>query len=121
MMLELAAEEFMEEEVGNEGEILCPDTPKGQQREKFFRDVHPLSRLIEFATGVAIGAMVTRDRDVAAELLSRLFTNSMEYNFEQKGDGYFRLRERQTKSVVRLQTNWTLLRQAFWNNYHGTP
>lgn len=101
--------------------ILCPDTAKGQQREKFFRDVHPLSRLIEFQTGVAIGAMVTRDRDVATELMNRIFSNNMEYAFEQKGDGYFRLRERQTKSVVRLQTNWKLLREAFWNNYHETP
>ena len=101
--------------------ILCPDTPEGQRREKFFRDFHPLSRLIQFETGIAIGAMVTMDRDIAAELLNRIFSNNMEYNFEQNGDGYFRLRERQTKSVVRLQTNWKLLREAFWNNYHGTP
>lgn len=101
--------------------ILCPDTPAGKRRETFFRDIHPLSRLIEFQTGVAIGAMVTRDRDVAADLLNRLFSNDMEYDFEQTGDGYFRLREKQTKSVVRLQTNWKLLREAFWNNYHETP
>lgn len=100
--------------------ILCPDTRAGKQRENFFRDIHPLSRLIEFDTGVAIGAMVTRDRDVAAALLTRIFSNSMEYSFEQNGDGYFRLREKKTGSVVRLQTNWKLLREAFWNYYHGT-
>jgi hypothetical protein len=99
--------------------ILCPDTLKGAQRERFFRDVHPLSRLIEFETGIAIGAMVTKDLSVAAELLSRLFSNRMEYDLEQKGDGYFRLRERRTKSVVRLQTNWRLLREAYFNYYHG--
>jgi hypothetical protein len=43
----------------------------------------------------------------------------MEYDLEQKGDGYFRLRERKTKSVVRLQTNWRLLREAYFNYYHG--
>lgn len=30
-----------------------------QQRHRFYRDVHPLSRLIDFDTGVAVGAMVT--------------------------------------------------------------
>jgi hypothetical protein len=29
-----------------------------QQRYRFYRDVHPLSRLIDFNTGVAVGAMV---------------------------------------------------------------
>ena len=30
-----------------------------ERRHRFYRDVHPLSRLIEFETGVAVGAMVT--------------------------------------------------------------
>jgi hypothetical protein len=30
-----------------------------EQRRRFYRDVHPLSRLIEFETGIAVGAMVT--------------------------------------------------------------
>lgn len=101
--------------------ILCPDTAAGKQRERFFRDIHPLCRLIDFQSGVAIGAMVTRNPDTAAELLSRLFCNQMEYRLENNGDGYFRLREQLTTSVVRLQTNWTLLREAFWNYYHQTP
>jgi hypothetical protein len=98
--------------------ILCPDTPNGHQREKFFRDIHPLSRLVEFDTGVPIGAMVTCDLRVAAELLSRLFSNRMEYELDQK-NGYFRLKERLTGSVVRLQTNWRLLQEAYFNYYHG--
>lgn len=99
--------------------ILCPDGPVGQQREKFFRDIHPLSRLIHFDTGIAVGAMVTRNRDVVATLLERIFENKMEFDLENKGDGYFRLRERLTKSVVRLQTNSRMLRESFWNYYHG--
>ena len=31
------------------------------QKTQFYREVHPLSRLIEFDTGVAVGAMVTDD------------------------------------------------------------
>ena len=32
-------------------------------RSSFFRDVHPLSRLINFDTGVAVGAMVATSTD----------------------------------------------------------
>jgi hypothetical protein len=99
--------------------ILCPDTSPGQQRERFFRDMHPLSRLIQFETGVAVGAMVTRSKDVVARLLERIFDNRMEYDLENRGDGYFRLRERLTNSVVRLQTSSRMLRESFWNYYHG--
>lgn len=99
--------------------IVCPDTVKGEHRETFFRDIHPLSRLIEFKTGVPIGAMVTRRKDIVAHLLERIFENRMEYDLESRGDGYFRLKERLTGSVIRLQTNWALLRETFWNNYHG--
>jgi len=99
--------------------ILCPDTSLGQQRERFFRDIHPLSRLIHFDTGVAVGAMVTRNKDTVVKLLERIFANRMEYDLENVGDGYFRLKERLTKSVVRLQTNSRMLRESFWNYYHG--
>ncbi len=99
--------------------ILCPPTEKGEQRMKVFRDIHPLSRLIEMSTGVAVGAIVTKEPLVAAQLLERLFDNTMEYDLEHNGDGYFRLRERLTRSVVRLQTNNRMLRESFWNYYHG--
>jgi hypothetical protein len=101
--------------------ILCPDSDRGKQRDHVFRDIHPLSRLIEFESGVAIGAMVTRSPDVAAELLERIFMNTMEYDLSHSGDGYFRILEHLTKSVVRLQTNSAILRETFWNYYHNTP
>lgn len=97
--------------------ILCPPTPKGEQRMKFFRDVHPLSRMIQMDTGVAVGAMVTNDPIVVAHLLERLFDNRMEYDLDQAGDGYFRVRERRTGSVVRLQTNFAMLRESLRNYY----
>jgi len=55
-----------------------------------------------------------------SELLTRIFNNSMEYDLEQL-EGYYRLRERLTQSVVRLQTSSKLLRESFWNYYHGLP
>lgn len=112
------AEVAMAMSLGKPCIILCPDTEKGTQRMKFFKDIHPLSRLIHFDTGVAIGTMVTQKPKIAAKLLERIFDNSMEYNLEHNGDGYFRLQERLTNSVVRLQTNSRMLRESFWNYYH---
>lgn len=113
------AEIAMAMSLGKPAIVLCPDTAKGRQREKIFRDIHPLSRLIEFETGVAIGSMVTRNRDIAARLLERIFKNKMEYELHNDGTGYYRLKERLTGSIVRLHTNSRLLRESFWNYYHG--
>jgi len=90
-----------------------------QRRQRFYRDVHPLSRLIEFATGVAVGAMVTDKLSDVSELLWRLFENKMEYTIEQPKPGYLRLLEKLTGSVVRLQTNDRMLTETFWNHYHN--
>jgi hypothetical protein len=114
------AEVAMAMSLGKPVIILCPDTAAGRERERMFRDIHPLSRLIEFRTGVPIGAMVTTKREQAAELLARLFSNRMEYDLEQT-KGYFRVKERMTGSVVRLQTSDRLIREAFFNYYHGIP
>jgi hypothetical protein len=89
-----------------------------ERRHRFYRDVHPLSRLIEFETGVAVGAMVTDKLDDVSVLISRTFENRMVYFLEQSKPGFLRLKERLTDSVVRLQTNDRLLTEAFWNHYH---
>jgi hypothetical protein len=89
-----------------------------QQRGRFFSEVHPLSRLIQFETGVAVGAMVTSSEAQVVELLSRILQNRMEYDLEQKYSG-LRLIERLTGSTVRLQTKNKLLRETFWNYYHS--
>jgi hypothetical protein len=89
-----------------------------EQRSRFYRDVHPLSRLIEFETGIAVGAMVTDRTEDVSELLYRLFVNRMTYSLEQPKAGFLRLKEKLTNSVVRLQTNDRLLSETFWNHYH---
>ena len=87
------------------------------QRSRFFAEVHPLSRLIEFETGVAVGAMVTCKEADVVELLSRIFENKMQYRLDQASSG-LKIREQLTGSVVRLQTKNGLLRETFWNYYH---
>src|ERR1700683_1510588 len=54
-----------------------------EKRRRFYRDVHPLSRLIEFETGVAVGAMVTDRLQDVSELIYRIFENRMVYCLEQ--------------------------------------
>jgi hypothetical protein len=87
-------------------------------RQRFFTEIHPLSRLIDFSTGVAVGAMATDSWAVTPQLLGRIFENRMEYDIEQPKKGYYRLKERLTGSTVRLQTNDVFLRETFWNCYH---
>jgi len=88
------------------------------QRGRFYRDVHPLSRLIDFETGVAVGAMVTDKLEDVSELIYRIFENQMVYRIEQPKPGFLRLKEILTDSVVRIQTNDPLLTETFWNHYH---
>ena len=88
-------------------------------RSNFFRDVHPLSRLINFDTGVAVGAMVATSTDQVIDLLHRIFTNTIEYELVQPRRKYLVLKEKSTQSVVRLQTSDLLLRETFWNHYHN--
>lgn len=91
------------------------------QKARFYRDVHPLSRLIEFKTGVAVGAIVTDKSEEVKVLLSRLFENQMQYLLEHHPtrQGYLLLKEQLTGSVVRLQTNDQMLTETFWNHYHN--
>jgi hypothetical protein len=91
------------------------------QRARFYREVHPLSRLIDFRTGVAVGAMVATSLDQVSELLYRLYENKMEYKLDQPKPGYLRLKEASTDSVVRIQTNDPMLAETFWNHYHANP
>lgn len=91
-----------------------------EQRRRFYQDIHPLSRLIEFETGVAVCAIITDNIEDVAELIFRIFENQMVYQLEQKepNSGFLRLKEELTGSVVRLQTNDRHLTETFWNHYH---
>lgn len=109
------AEAAMALSLGKPVIIYCSE----EQRRRFFRDVHPLSRLIDFSTGVAVGAMVTDSPGEVAELLRRIFLNEMEYELEQPKNNYLRLKEKLTGSVVRLQTSDQMLSETFWNHYHN--
>ncbi len=89
-----------------------------ETRSKFYREVHPLSRLINFTNGVPVGAIVTDKVDEVIEIIKRVLTNEMAYELHQGNPGHFQLSEKITRSIVRLQTADILLREAFWNYYN---
>ena len=101
--------------------VLCPDDPRGQELHRFYRDGHPLMRLVEFETGTANGAMVTHKVDDVIALLERIFTNRMEYDLQLKDgtEAYYLMKERLTGTTVRVITDDKLLTETFWNNWHG--
>lgn len=107
------AEAAMALSLGKPVIFYCDET----ERERFFSEIHPLSRVIEFETGVAVGAMVTSSQDEVIALLERIFGNKMEYELKQKTSG-LRLVDKLTGSTVRLQTRNSMLRETFWNYYH---
>ena len=100
--------------------VLCPDTPKGRERAKLFRDIHPLSRLTDFLHGVAVGSIITTDETVAVEVMRRYFENDMSYKLDANDNGFV-VREDLTNSVVRIVTRDEMIRQTFWNYYHSVP
>jgi hypothetical protein len=94
--------------------LYCPDAEK----RRFYRDVHPLARLIDFRNGVANGWMVVSSPADVSELLVRILKNRMRYQLEQVRHGYLRLKEELSGSVVRLQTSDVFLRETFWDYYN---
>lgn len=100
--------------------ILCPPDARGTQIYQFYHDRHPLTRLIEFETGIVNGAIITQDVKQVVSILERIFSNKMEYDLGLKAgtSSYYLLRERVTQSTVRVMTEDRLLTETFWNNYH---
>jgi hypothetical protein len=109
------AEAAMALSLGKPVIFLCDE----EQKSRFYKEVHPLSRLIDFKTGVAVGSIVTSRLDYVPILLHRLFSNSMEYELVRPKNDYLQLKEKMTGSIVRIQTNNRLLRETFWNHYHN--
>ena len=101
--------------------ILCPSDLRGKEIYEFYQEKHPLTRLVEFKSGIVNGAMITHDVRLVPLLLDRIFSNKMEYDLQRKNDtdAYYLLKERLTQSTVRIVTDNQLLTETFWNNFHG--
>lgn len=106
--------------LGKPAIVLCPEDARGAEIFEFYRDKHPLLRLVEFETGIVNGAIITKRILDVPLLLERIFSNRMEYDLQMKSgtDAYYLLKERLTQSTVRVITDDKLLTETFWNNYH---
>lgn len=106
--------------------FLCPDL----KRYNISKNIHPLTKLIDFETGVANGAMVAKNVQEVRTLIQRLFKNEMTYmvtsakveveNFNGKiiEKTYFKLKETMTTSTIRIQTSDLFLTKSFWNYFN---
>lgn len=90
-------------------------------RKHIFDNIHPLSRLISFDRGVAVGAMVVSKQSLVSEILSRVFTNKMRYKLRKPSPGettrHLRLEEDLSQSTVRIQSADEVLRNALRNAF----
>jgi hypothetical protein len=103
----------------------CPD----DIRYNVSKNIHPLSKLIDFNSGVANGAMVAKNIQEVNTLIKRIFSNDMYYMFTKKpvevfdSEGnkitksYFKLKDTLTTSTVRVQTSDLFMNNGFWNYY----
>lgn len=92
-----------------------------ETKRKIFVEVHPLTRLINFHSGVAVGSIVIDKLPDVVEMVRRIFQNDMEFELKKKADNYFLLSEKLTGSTLRVQSSNMLHRETFWNYYHQVP
>jgi hypothetical protein len=105
------------------GELGMPDDERTREkldnRFRVFAEVHPLRIQCDLNTGVANGVMVCRDPDVCGELLYQIFTNQLKLDIDDDDEHNVFLRERKTKSAIRVVTRSQFLTDSFWNQWSG--
>lgn len=102
----------------------CPPKADGDDtRYRIAKYIHPLTKLIDFKSGVANGAIIVKTVNDVVSILKRLINNDMEYSLQKKksdkpeNDGYFILIEKTSGSDVRIQSNDSILTKSFWNYF----
>ncbi|MCL2630845.1 MAG: hypothetical protein FWD49_04905 [Firmicutes bacterium] len=90
-------------------------------KNNLFKNIHPLTRLICFETGVVCGAIICNTEKEVQEIIRRIFYNDMLFELKQDENkqGYYKLYEKKTQSVIRIQTDDKLLESSFWNFYNS--
>lgn len=94
--------------------------PNLDKRAKMFKIDHPLGLQIDVRTGVAHGLIVVRSTDECAQMLRKVILNQLELEILHEG-GNFKLREKQTGSILRVVTDDPYLTHAFWTYFHKIP
>ncbi len=97
----------------------CKRKVNYDKRAENFREDHPLGLQIAVNTGVAHGIMVVRTPEECAKMLRKVILRERQFTIEHE-KGIFRLRETESKSVVRVVTDNPLLTHAFWTYFNKT-
>ncbi len=90
-----------------------------ERRANTFQKFHPLSLQVGLTDGVARGVIVVRTPEQCARILEKTLHNQIEVDISQEESGLV-LRERETKSVIRIMTGWGKLAGTFWNHFSQT-
>lgn len=86
------------------------------KRAQVFNEFHPLGMQVGLSDGVARGVIVVRSPEQCARILNKVLTNSLEVDIFHEQHGIV-LREKETRSVVRVMTGWGELSHSFWSNF----
>lgn len=97
--------------------VYVPEGEEHDRRAMIFKEFHPLGLQVGIYDGVARGVIVVRTPEECATILSEILTNSLQTDISFEESGVV-LRERRTKSVVRVCSGWRDLSHAFWQNYN---
>ncbi len=89
-----------------------------EKRARTLKSVHPLSLQVHLETGVANGVLVVRTVTDCVELLSKLVTNNLEFEFRISAEeNCTQLVEKISNSPFRVVTDYEKLSNSFWNFY----
>lgn len=91
---------------------------KLKRREKLFKEDHPLGLQIDIRTGVAHGVIVVRTPNDCARMLSKTLLRTLELEFVHQQNIHM-LREKETKSILRVVSDDPHLTHIFWTYFHG--
>jgi len=88
------------------------------KRANTLLNTHPLGLQVNLHTGVGNGVLVARDTSQCAKLIRGILLDELEFELEeQPEDGAVFLREKETRSVYRVETHDQHLTNSFWNFY----
>lgn len=98
--------------------VYVPFGEELERRAKLFKEDHPLGLQIDVRTGVAHGVIVIRTPEHCARVLSRTLLRTLGLELVHQQNIHM-LREKETKSVLRVVSDDPHLTHVFWTYFHS--
>ncbi|MCC7539345.1 MAG: helix-turn-helix domain-containing protein [Deltaproteobacteria bacterium] len=96
--------------------ILVATAMRFERRATIFREIHPLALQVILSSGVLNGILVVRSVEQCAHLLRALVLNTLDLDLVIDEQNY-RLKERRTRSTLRVISRHELIQNAFAAHY----